>query len=84
MLAAFQVGRGDPSIDPCAECYGIPDVTVVADQVAVMALSTGLWPVAVLTPGVQRAVILTATATICRATGARASSAILKAIQAKF
>jgi len=77
MLAAFQVGRGDSSIDSFAECYGVSNITV-SDQVSVMALSAGLWAVAVLTPGVPRAIFLTATATILTATGARAASAILK------
>jgi hypothetical protein len=79
MLAAFQVGRGDPSIDSCAERYGVADITdQVYCWVAVMALSAGLWPVSVLAAGFPHAVFLTATATIHTATGARAASAILK------
>jgi hypothetical protein len=77
VFAAFQVGRGDSSIDSCAECYSVSDITV-GDQVSVMALSARLWPVAVLTAGVPGANFLTAAATIHSAAGIRAASAILK------
>ncbi len=79
MLAAFQVGRGDSSIDPIAECCRVSDITVVTYQVCwvtILALSAGLCPVPVLVPAVLRAVFLAAT--VHRATSARAASAILK------
>jgi hypothetical protein len=82
MLAAFQVGRGDSSIDSFAECCDVPNVPFVTYQVCwvtVLELSTGLCPVPVLAPAVLGAVFfLTATATVHRATGAGAASAILK------
>jgi hypothetical protein len=45
MPAAFQVDRGDPSVEAFAECYRVTDVTI-AEQVwcgvAVMALPAGV------------------------------------------
>jgi hypothetical protein len=79
MLAAFQVGRGDSSIDSFAECRNVPNITVLAYQVCFwVELSTGLFPVAVLAAAVLDTVFLTATTTVHRATGAGAPSAILK------
>jgi hypothetical protein len=81
MLAAFQVGRGDSSIDSFAECCNvarITDVTYKVYCVTVLELSTGLCPVPVLAPTVLGAVFLTAAATVHRATSARAASPILK------
>jgi hypothetical protein len=79
MLAAFQVGRGDSSVDSCAVSY-ITVAKQVCSWVTVVAVSAGLWPVAVLAPGVLCANFLAAAAatTIHTATGARAASAILK------
>ena len=81
MPAAFQVGRGDSSVDAFAKCYRVSDVTF-AEQVwrgfAVMALPAGVCPVAILAAGFPGAVFLTAAATVYTATGARAASAILK------
>ncbi len=45
MLAAFQVGPGDLSIDLIAECCSVSDITVVTYQVCcvtILALSAGL------------------------------------------
>lgn len=81
MLAAFQVGRGDSSVDSFAERCRVPNITVVTYQVCfvtILELSTELWPVAVLAPAVLCAVFFSATATVHRATSAGASSAILK------
>jgi hypothetical protein len=81
MLAAFQVGRGDSSIDSFAERCNVPNITVLTYQVycvTVLELSTGLCPVPVLAPAVLDAVFLTAAAAVHRTTGARAASAILK------
>ena len=81
MLAAFQVGRGDSSIDSFAECCSVANITVLTDQVycvTVLELSTGLCPVPVLAPAILGAVFLTAAATVHRTTSARAPSAILK------
>jgi hypothetical protein len=81
MLAAFQVGRGDSSIDSFPERCNIPNITVLTYQVycvSVLELSTGLCPVPILASAVLGAVFLTATATVHRGTSARAPSAILK------
>jgi hypothetical protein len=86
MPAAFQVGRGDSSVDACAEWCRVSDVTVaeqVYSWVTVVALSAGIWAVAVFTTGVPGAVFLTAAATVQRATGASAASAILKGSRLK-
>jgi hypothetical protein len=80
MLAAFQVGRGDSSVDACAQCCDVSYVTIaeqVTRWVSVMAVSSELRPVAVLASGVFSEIFLAA-ATIHTATGARAASAILK------
>jgi hypothetical protein len=80
MSATFQVGRGDSSVDACAECYRVSDVTVaeqVCCRVAVVALPAGV-SVAVLAAGFPGAVFLSAAAAVYTATGARAASAILK------
>jgi hypothetical protein len=79
MLAAFQVGRGDSSIDSFAECCNVANITALTHQVyciTVLELSTGICPVPVLASAVLSAAFLTAT--VHRATSARAPSAILK------
>ena len=86
MLAAFQIGGGDSSIDPIAKCCNVPNITVLTYQVycvTVLELSTRLCPVPVLAPAVLGAVFLTATAAVHRTTSARAASAILKGSRQK-
>jgi hypothetical protein len=84
MFAAFQVSRGDSSIDSLAECCRVPNIAYQVYCVTVLGLSTGLWPVPILTAAVLGAVVfLTSATTVHRATGARAPSAILKLFRQK-
>jgi hypothetical protein len=83
MLAAFEVGRGDPSVDSVAKCRWVPYIPILADQVGrvtVLELSTGLRPVPILAAAVflGTVIFLAAAATVRRATGAGAPSVILK------
>jgi hypothetical protein len=88
VLAAFQIGGRDAAIHPgarrCQHDAYIPYIAV-ADQadgvVTVVAVSVGLWAVAVFATGVLGVNLFTATATVHGPTSASAS--ILKAIRAK-